>query len=115
MTIIVNGSLRLHADRREAALGGCFDLVVGARSQPGCLAYVWSADPHEADVVWVYERWESEGAFASHLSGPWYPGMLAHLGGHGLASADILKHRVDRSEPIYDESRTPRADFFTSE
>jgi hypothetical protein len=40
--------------------------------------------------------------------------MLAVLGKHGLRSADVAKHRVDKSEPVYDASGKPRADFFTS-
>ena len=32
---------------------------------------------------------------------------------HELRSADVSKHRVDKSEPVYDASGKPRADFFT--
>jgi hypothetical protein len=39
--------------------------------------------------------------------------MLAVLGQHGLRSADVAKHRIDKSEPVYDPAGKPRADFFT--
>ena len=33
----------------------------------------------------------------------------------GIISADNRKYRVDLSEPVYDDTHTPRADFFTLE
>jgi len=35
------------------------------------------------------------------------------LQGFGLAGADNNKFRCDYKEPVYDETMTPRADFFT--
>ena len=80
---------------------------------PGCLDYVWCADPSSASRVYVYERWRDTPALAEHLAGPCYRGMLAVLGRHGLRGADVAKHRVDKSEAVYDASGKPRADFFT--
>ena len=36
------------------------------------------------------------------------------LGSVGLKGADNKKYRVDLAEPVYDDTRTPRADFFTA-
>ncbi len=30
-----------------------------------------------------------------------------------MKSADVAKYRIDKTEPVYDESGKPRADFFT--
>jgi hypothetical protein len=40
--------------------------------------------------------------------------MRTFLGSCGLVAADNKKYRCDLSEPVYDETRTPRADFFTA-
>jgi hypothetical protein len=39
--------------------------------------------------------------------------MLGHMQGAGIVSAVTQKHRVTLSEPVYDPTGKPRADFFT--
>jgi hypothetical protein len=39
--------------------------------------------------------------------------MREHIGGFGLIGAETLKYRVDAQEPVYDDTMTPRADFFS--
>jgi hypothetical protein len=39
--------------------------------------------------------------------------MLAHMGGVGIRSAVTRKHRVSLTEPVYDATGKPRADFTT--
>lgn len=111
--IIVAGTVEFDPAQRDAALAAASALFAATRAQPGCLDYVWCADPSSASRVYVYERWRDTDALAAHLAGPCYHGMLAVLGKHGLRSADVAKHRVDKSEPVYDASGKPRADFFT--
>ena len=111
--IIVAGAVELDPAQRDAALRAACALFAATRAQPGCLDYVWSADPSSESRVCVYERWQDTPSFAAHLAGPCYAGMLAVLGRHGLRSADVAKHRVAESEPVYDPSGKPRADFFT--
>lgn len=111
--IIVAGTVEFDPAQRDAALAAASALFAATRAQPGCLDYVWCADPSSASRVYVYERWRDTPSLAAHLAGPCYHGMLAVLGKHGLRSADVAKHRVDKSEPVYDTSGKPRADFFT--
>ena len=61
----------------------------------------------------VFERWDSEASLAAHFQGEWYLRMRETLGQFGLESASTAKFRVDLSEQVYDETMTPRADFFT--
>jgi quinol monooxygenase YgiN len=112
--IIVAGTVEFDPAQRDAALRAASELFAATRAQPGCLDYVWCADPASASRVWVYERWQDTPSLAAHLAGPCYHGMLAVLGRHGLRSADVAKHRVALREPVYDAAGKPRADFFTS-
>lgn len=110
--IIVAGTVDLDPEHREPALRAAAALFEATRAQPGCLAYVWSADPAEAGRVHVYERWADADALAAHLAGPCYRDMLAALTRHGLRGADVAKYHVDRSGAIYDAQGRARADFF---
>lgn len=113
MTIIVSGSVDFSAEDAPRALADAVELMVETRSQKGCSAYVWAADPTTPGRVWVYERWDCEADFAAHLAGRFYSGMLAILGNYPMLNVDVQKHRVDLSEPVYDPEGRPRADFFS--
>ena len=111
--IIVSGTVEFDPAQRDAALRAASALFAATRAQPGCLDYVWCADPSSQSRVYVYERWRDTGSLASHLAGPCYRGMIEVLGRNGLRGADVAKHRVEKSEPVYDPKGKPRADFFT--
>lgn len=111
--IIVAGHVELDPARRAEALRAASELFDATRAQPGCLDYVWCADPGRAERVWVYERWSDGPSLAAHLAGPCYRSMLAALGRGGLRGAEVAKYRIDKSEPVYDATGKPRADFFT--
>ena len=111
--ILICGYIRIHPDDREAAVAAASDAIAGARTQPGCLAYTFVPDNHMEDAICVYERWADEASLAAHFAGPWYAATGEALRSHRLQGVEVLKHRVDKSEPVYDETHTPRADFFT--
>ena len=111
--IIISGTVDLPPENLEAALEAIAPLVEGARAQPGCLDYDWCPDPLRPGRLRVFERWESEDALAEHFRNEWYLRMRETVGRFGLLAADNAKYRVDLSEPVYDDSMTPRADFFT--
>ena len=114
--IIIAGTIDL-ADprRRDEALAKARPLQQKTRDEePGCLAYVFSADPCVEGRLVVHELWRDEASLAAHFQHPNYFNMRDALGAIGLKGADNKKYRVDLSEPVYDETRTPRADFFTA-
>jgi len=89
-------------------------LIDGTRGQPGCLDYDWCVDPLHAGRARVFELWEDRKALANHFGNRWYAGMLETLGRFGVRDARVAKYRVDLVEPIFDDTGTPRADFFTA-
>ncbi len=112
--IIISGWIQIDPDKVDEALERGIPFITPVRDWDGCLDYAWTADKVVPGRICVYERWETEAALASHLAGKNYRDMRDHIGGYGATAAEILKHRVDLSEPVYDDSGTPRADFFTA-
>jgi quinol monooxygenase YgiN len=55
---IVSGYLIIVAGRRDEYLSRCADIVIAARSAPGCLDFALSADLVESDRVNVFECWQ---------------------------------------------------------
>jgi quinol monooxygenase YgiN len=111
--IIISGTVDLPPEKLDEALEAARPLIEGALTEPGCLDYDWCPDPLHPGRLRVFERWESEQALAQHFRDQWYLRMRETLGSFGLLGAETAKYRVDLSEPVYDETMTPRADFFT--
>ena len=114
MPIIIAG----HLDFAPATVGKLIldarPLIEEALAEPGCRAYSWALDPLRPGRVHVFEEWDDEAALAGHFSASPYAEMGAHLQqGDGILGFEVKKYRCDHSEPVYDESGTPRADFFT--
>lgn len=82
--------------------------------EPGCQAYCFAADPCVANRIQVYELWDDEPSLAAHFEHQNYLQMRTLLGSLGLTGADNNKYRCDLAEPVYDDTHTPRADFFTA-
>jgi quinol monooxygenase YgiN len=113
MKILISGVVDIDIEQMDKAMAGAKPLIVGALTQDGCMDYDWCPDPVNPGRIRVFERWESEASLVNHFNNHWYTDMRAHIGGCGIKSADVLKYRIDVAEPVYDETGTPRADFFS--
>ena len=99
---------------RDACLSTSAPLQLPARNEePGCLAYYFAPDPVVNTRMVVWELWQNEASLAAHFKHPNYHDMSAHFSKHGFLKGDFKIYRVDHSEPVYDETFTARADFFT--
>ena len=113
--IIIAGTIDLaDASKRDEAMQIAAPLQQKTRTEEaGCHAYVFAPDPCVPGRLCVYELWEDEASLAAHFQHPNYFNMRTALGQIGLKGADNKKYRIDLSEPVYDPTMTPRADFFT--
>ena len=113
--IIIAGTIDLvDPSTRDACLADTAHLQQATRDQePGCLAYCFAPDPIVPGRIQVYELWADTESLAAHFRHRNYTNMRDALGRMGLKGADNKKYRVDFVEPVYDETHTPRADFFT--
>jgi len=113
MPIIVAGYLDFAPATVEKLIVDAKPLIEEALAEPGCRAYSWALDPLHPGRVHVFEYWDDEAALAGHFSASPYAEMGAHLQRDGILELAVKKYRCDLAEPVYDESDTPRADFFT--
>ncbi len=112
MTVLINGTVTFAPEDAEKVIPETADLMAETRLQKGCRHYVWSLDPAVPGRVYVHENWDSVDALHAHLTSHYYKDMLAILNNYEILGSDILKYSTDHSEPVYDETGTPRADFF---
>jgi quinol monooxygenase YgiN len=104
--VIVQGVFRVAPSDRDAYLAETLETMRISRSEPGCLEYVFAADPVEADRVVLSERWESNEALDDHLraltqrrsdAAPSPPSATA---GVEVLSRDISVFDVSSSRPL---------------
>ena len=110
--IIIAGTVDVDPDRRGAALEAAKTHMQATRAFPGCLDYVWSADPLTPGRIYVFERWASREELEAHFAGPHFTAMRDAIAAHGISGLDVAKYMLGLSEGVYDESGRPRADFF---
>ncbi|MBT7886373.1 MAG: antibiotic biosynthesis monooxygenase [Gammaproteobacteria bacterium] len=113
MKIIISGTVDLDPAQMDAAMAAAKPLIVGALTQDGILDYDWCPDPLTPGRIRVFERWATTEALENHFKNHWYSDMRETLGQFGIRGAEVLKYQIDLAEPVYDETGTARADFFT--
>ena len=114
MKIIISGTVDIDPEQMEAAMTAAKPLIEGALTQEGIMDYDWCPDPLTPGRIRVFERWESQQALENHFNNHWYQDMRMALAQFSIRGADVLKYRIDVAEPVYDETGTARADFFTA-
>jgi len=113
MKIIISGTVDIDPEQMAAAMAAAKPLIEGALSQEGILDYDWCPDPLVAGRIRVFERWVDTASLQNHFNNHWYQDMRVALSQFGIKGADVLKYRIELAEPVYDETGTARADFFT--
>ncbi len=109
--VIIAGEIDVPPDRRDACLAAIAELQLATRrDEPGCLAYVFSADPVTPGRIVVYERWESAESLLAHFQHPNYHATRQQLGAFGLTGATVERFRVDAAAPVYDPDGVARVD-----
>ncbi len=112
MTIIVAGTVDVDPARRDEAIAAGRPHIETARAEKGCLHYVWSADNIDPGRIYVFEEWQSTEDLAAHLRADPYFKMRDTIAQFGIRGADTKKYEIRRSQAVYDNTGTPRADFF---
>jgi quinol monooxygenase YgiN len=113
VTILITATMDINPEHAERIILEARPLIEASLAEPGCEAYSWALDPLHPGRVHVFERWTDEAALANHFTLPNYTEMRTHLRSAGPIVSKSRKFKVVHDEPIYDETGTPRADFFT--
>ena len=70
------------------------------RKEAGCLAYAFSRDISDPNVVRIFERWESTEALAAHFQSPHMATFNQVLGKLQPKSLDIKAYEIDKEVPL---------------
>jgi quinol monooxygenase YgiN len=111
--IVLVGWIDVDPQRCAEVLAASEPLQRATRAEePGCLAYVFSADPLHDGRIAVHEAWRDAESLQAHFAHANYHGMLALLGSAGIRGMDVAKHDVARSAPVYRPDGVPDASWW---
>lgn len=66
--ILVAGTFEVEPARRDEFLASREAGMRRSRAEPGCIDYVFSADPLEPGRVVLFERWQDQASLDAHLA-----------------------------------------------
>ena len=112
MTVLITATMDMDPAHARRIIEEARPLIEASLAEPGCEAYSWALDPLNPGRVEVFERWVDEASLAHHFTLPNYTEMRTHLRSAGPIKSVSRKYRVAEECPVYDETGTPRADFF---
>jgi quinol monooxygenase YgiN len=83
--------------------------------EPGCVAYVFAADPAEDGRIHVYEQWATPGDLDAHFAHPNFSAMRELLRGYPRIGSETTKHEVARTGPVYGPDGMPSATYWSDD
>jgi quinol monooxygenase YgiN len=96
--IIVAGTFEVDPAQRDAFVESRTEGMRRSRAEPGCISYVFSADPLEPGRVCLFERWESKDALLVHLGAMQAAGPQP--AGIPMLSAEIQQYEISAVGPV---------------
>ena len=98
---------------RDALIAASIPFQQSTRAdEPGCLAYVFAADPAVDGRVHVYEQWATAEDLDAHFQHPNYGAIRDLLRGYPRVGSHTTKHHVDLIGPVYGPEGTASATYW---
>src|SRR5689334_2727407 len=98
--LLISGSFEFDPAHRDQVVAACVAMQQATRAEPGCRAYVFSADLQEPNVIHVAEKWDSQTDLETHFATPHMKDFGAATKGTGLRGRSLLKYEVSSEGPV---------------
>jgi quinol monooxygenase YgiN len=98
--IILAGTIRIAAGKREAALAPMREMVAATSAEPGCMHYSFAFDLHDDHLVHIFEVFTDAAALAAHRSSAHMAKWRALASELGLRDRDMAEYQVSDWQKI---------------
>ena len=98
--ILIAGTIRLPADRLDAARSAMRAMVEASRAEDGCLAYSYAEDVLDPGLIHVAERWRDRAALERHFATPHLATWRACWAEFGIGERQLTLFDVAGNEPV---------------
>ncbi len=93
--VIISGQIPVRPDRWDKAYAVALRHQEASRAEPGCLEFSFTRDLEHPNTLQLFERWESDAAFAAHMEGPAFTATNAALPEITAGPITIQKFRAE--------------------
>jgi len=99
--IVIAGTITFDPANRSALDEGFATMQGATLQEAGCLAYECYASRTAPGTVFMFEKWESDEALASHMTSPHMAAFGAVMGAIGITGVDIKKYTGATEGPLF--------------
>ena len=97
--IIVNGTIDVDPDQRDAFIEAARALMADTRAEAGCEGYAFAADLDDPGRFHVTENWADDDAVAGHMASPHMATFFGAVGG-AVKGASLMKYTGATAEKL---------------
>lgn len=98
--LLIVGTVRLPADRLNAARAIMARMIEASRAEAGCLEYSYAEDLRDRGLIHVKERWKDRSALDEHFKSAHLAAWRANWPSIGITDRNLRLYEVGESEPI---------------
>ncbi len=98
--ILITGTVRLHADKLDAARPHLRALIEATRREDGCLAYHFGEDALDPGLMIASEAWRDEAALGAHLQTAHFAAWIAVVQGFAAGPPNLTVYEIASSRPL---------------
>jgi quinol monooxygenase YgiN len=98
--VILAGTMRIGAGKREAALAPIVEMVKATRAEPGCVEYSFAFDVQDDHVLHIFEVFVDAAALAAHRASPHMARWRALMPDVGIGGREMSEYQVSSSRKI---------------
>jgi len=98
--IVLTGTIRIPADKLDAARPAMKAVVEETRKEPGCLFYSFGEDVLDPGLILIAEAWADEAALGAHFASPHFTAWREANPGLGVTDRQLTVYEAVSSKPL---------------
>jgi len=98
--LIVLAKAQVGEGALESALAAITDMVAASNAEEGCIAYAFTQDVLQPNILHIVEKWKDEAALAAHFATPHMAAFGAAIAGLDFTVIEALKFPTDDGTPV---------------
>ena len=97
--LVIIGTIRLPAERLDEARPVMQRMILGSRTEPGCIDYSYAHDVLDAGLIHVTEVWSDREALDAHFRSPHIADWRASWAALGIGERNLMLYEAGEPKP----------------
>lgn len=98
--LLIIGTIRLPADKVEAALPAMAAMVNATRAEPGCAHYSYAQDVLDPGLIHIKELWTDQASLDAHFATDHIARWRAALPSLGMSDRSLMLYTIGDPVPV---------------